>query len=86
VQPLTSFFAALLRTRRRLAPPRGFFPARASLATRTPDIFTEYLFRPAFKFVEWSLSKLRRLQGGSVHLYILYIAVTLIVLLIWKLR
>ena len=32
------------------------------------------------------LSQLRWLQHGNVQLYVLYIAVTLIVLLVWKFR
>jgi hypothetical protein len=35
--------------------------------------------------VAWALSRLRWLQHGRVQLYILYIAVTLLVLLVWKL-
>jgi hypothetical protein len=44
------------------------------------------LYRPGFLKVNWGLSKLRRLQQGEVQLYVLYIAVTLIVLLAWKFR
>jgi len=84
-QPIVEFFGAFLGTRRRLEPPEGLFPAAASLATDTPDRCTTLLYGPLFRFVERLARSLHRLQAGSVHLYILYIAITLIVLLVWKL-
>jgi len=85
-QPLTHLFKALLRTRERLTRPAGLFPKAASLATETPDLCRGNLYAPAFQKVSWSLSKLRWLQHGNVQLYVLYIALTLLVLLLWKLR
>ncbi|MFI5394359.1 MAG: proton-conducting transporter membrane subunit [Candidatus Binatia bacterium] len=84
-QPLTDLFGLLLQTRYRVVPPAGFFPRRASLATDTPDVCSEYLYRPLFTGISRGLSSLRWLQHGRVHLYVLYIALTLLVLLIWKL-
>ncbi len=36
-----------------------------------------------FGSVGWLLSKLRWLQHGYIHLYILYVGVTLVALLVW---
>lgn len=79
-------FRALLRPRVEIARPEGILPARASLATTTPDLCHGELYRPAFLKVNWGLSKLRWLQHGKVQLYVLYITVTLLALLFWKLR
>jgi len=84
-QPLTDTFDLLLQTRRVLVAPRGFFPKEASLATETPDPYQEYIFRPLFRAIGRDLSLLRPLQQGKVQLYILYIAVTLLLLLLWQL-
>jgi hydrogenase-4 component B len=84
-QPLTHLFKAVLRTRKREAKPAGLFPQEASLVTETPDLCRGNLYAPAFLKVSWSLSKLRWLQHGNVQLYVLYIALTLLVLLLWKL-
>jgi formate hydrogenlyase subunit 3/multisubunit Na+/H+ antiporter MnhD subunit len=84
-QPLTDLFGVILRTRRHCAPPAGLFPSGGSLETETPDAARETLFRPAFTSVAWALSKLRWLQTGNAHLYVLYIALTLVALLGWKL-
>lgn len=84
-QPLTETFDLLLRTRRVLRAPRGFFPEQASLATQTADPYQEYIFRPLFRTISRDLMLLRPLQQGKVQLYILYIAVTLLILLLWQL-
>ena len=44
------------------------------------------MYRPMFERGEAWLSQLRWLQHGNVQLYILYIAATLMVLLVWKFR
>lgn len=85
-QPLTNMFGFLLRTRRRLEAPDGFFPEHAALHTETDDFFRQNLFRPAFRGIEWLLLRLHWLQQGRVQFYILYVAVTLLVLLVWNLR
>jgi len=84
-QPLTDLFGILLQTRRRLVPPTGLFPRGASLATDTADVCAERLYAPVFLGIGRGLAALRWLQHGRVHLYVLYIALTLVVLLIWKL-
>ncbi|MCE0499020.1 MAG: hypothetical protein LV481_13855 [Methylacidiphilales bacterium] len=85
-QPLTDLFGPLLGTRKIISPPRGLFPAEAALKTMTPDFSHEAVYRPVFGRVHEWLSQLQRLQHGKVQLYVLYIAVTLIALLVWELR
>jgi formate hydrogenlyase subunit 3/multisubunit Na+/H+ antiporter MnhD subunit len=84
-QPLTELFRLLLQSRRHLVPPVGLFPRHASLTTETPDVCAERFYTPVFTAIGRSLSALRWLQHGQVHLYVLYIALTLLVLLVWKL-
>jgi formate hydrogenlyase subunit 3/multisubunit Na+/H+ antiporter MnhD subunit len=83
VQPVLDFFHPLLHARKTTAPPEGPFPSAAALATQTPDLPREYFYRPLFEWIEWLLSRLRWLQHGNVHLYVLYIGVTLVGLLLW---
>jgi hydrogenase-4 component B len=85
-QPLTNMLSFLLRTRRRLEPPDGLFPEHAALHTESDDVFRQNLFRPAFRCTEWLLLRLHWLQQGRVQIYILYVAVTILVLLVWNLR
>ncbi len=85
VQPATAFFAAFLRTRSKLTAPTGLFPPAAALTTETADVCIEALYRPAFGAFGRTVARLRWLQHGRIHLYIMYIALTLIVLLVWYL-
>jgi len=85
-QPLASLFAPLLRTREQVRPPQGMFPGESSYASHTGDVCREGLYAPLFRAVQSGLGRLRWLQQGTVQLYILYLALALLVLLIWKLR
>jgi hydrogenase-4 component B len=85
VQPLTGLFGAVLRVRREVTRPAGLFPSAAAFASQTPDAIDERLYRPAFGGAARGLAKLRWLQHGHLNLYMLYIALTLLVLLVWKL-
>ncbi len=84
-QPLVEIFSRLLGPRRHLERPTGYFPHSASLHTETPDIFLNQGYRPLFEWVNLASISLRWLQNGRVHLYLLYIFVTLVLLLIWQL-
>jgi hydrogenase-4 component B len=84
-QPLTGLFHFFLRTRRKFAAPEGPFPRESSFATEPVDLFREGLFRPAFLTLGRGLKGLRWLERGRVQLYVLSIALTIVVLLLWKL-
>jgi hydrogenase-4 component B len=83
--PLTRFFGLLLGTHRDISAPDGFFPDIASFSTETPDMSRERFYKPAFMAVERGLSKFQWLQHGRLNFYILYIVLTLLALLAWKL-
>ena len=84
-QPLTAQFKSVLRTRyKRLLPERAF-PREAALSSDTPDLCMHWLYLPIFDGARWLFSKLRWLQHGRVQLYVLYVALTLLILLVWKL-
>ena len=84
-QPLTHGAAAILRPQVASRPPEGIFPAAASHRSETPDIARERLFDPLFRTGTKLLGRLRWLQQGRVHWYVLYIVVVLVVLLAWAL-
>ncbi len=84
--PLTGIFGFAVRTRRHFRKPEGLFPEGAELATHTPDPVLDEIFAPAFAWVGRLSGRLRWVQGGRIQLYVLYIALTLLALLVWKLR
>jgi formate hydrogenlyase subunit 3/multisubunit Na+/H+ antiporter MnhD subunit len=83
--PIVRVFWPFLRTHQEGRSPKGYFPSAASLATETPDLGRERVFAPAFSAARSALGRLRVMQQGGMHLYVLYIALALLVLLLWKL-
>jgi len=84
--PLTRAFEPVLRGEVQYRPPEGYFPAASAFRTETPDVFTARLYAPLFHAVDRTMKGLRWLQHGNIHLYVLYIALTLVALLAWELR
>ena len=66
---------------------RRLFPGacRPAYGNRRP-LSTKTFFGQPFGGIEWLLLRLHWLQQGRVQVYILYVAVTLLVLLVWNLR
>ncbi len=77
------WFRWALRTGQRRMLPQGIFPGESFIATETEDGFREGVFQPLFARIRWAFSKLRWIQHGQLQLYVLYIALTLLALLIW---
>jgi hydrogenase-4 component B len=83
-QPVVDLFAIFLGTRKRRSGVDGFFPKQGTFDMDTPDTATERLFAPLFRLIDTAVAPIRRMQHGRIHGYLLYIAIVLIVLLIWK--
>jgi len=82
-QPITEAFKGVLRTHMRVQMPALPFPERASFASETPDPCLERFYKPGFSGIAVLASKLRWLQHGNIHLYVLYIALALLATLVW---
>lgn len=82
-QPAIEFFAPFLRSRTKLSVPNGLFPQSASLATESSDMSKDFIYRPMFGSIAMALSKLRWLQHGRVHVYVLYVGCTVLALMVW---
>lgn len=83
-QPVSEVFSSIVRPYRHGEKVSGLFPAHASFRTDAPDSLLRYLFIPLFGLIDRVLMPLRKLQHGRLHLYICYVALTLLFLLIWK--
>jgi NADH:ubiquinone oxidoreductase subunit 5 (subunit L)/multisubunit Na+/H+ antiporter MnhA subunit len=84
-QFLTDLFALFLPTHKKQTTPAGIFPGGSVYDEHTDDSSEKYIYRPAFEGIRRILSGLQWLQHGRLQIYILYIALTLWILLIWKL-
>jgi hydrogenase-4 component B len=49
--------------------------------THTTSVFKRYFYKPLLQLIYSTAFKMRKLQPGSIHLYIFYIFVTLVVLI-----
>ena len=85
-QPITDLFKMLLRTEKHLRLSEQYFPGPAAFTTHTKDPGFEKLYRPLFEGVKRLCERCLVLQHGNVHMYVLYIVVTLLVLLVWHMR
>jgi formate hydrogenlyase subunit 3/multisubunit Na+/H+ antiporter MnhD subunit len=72
-----------VRARQRTRAPEGLFPGPATLASDTTDPLTRAVYEPLLVRLGASFARLRFLQQGNVHIYILYIVATAILALGW---
>jgi hydrogenase-4 component B len=80
---LVKLFAGVLRPHREVPVIEGAFPRSGFFVSHIPEIFLELIFLPLLEQTNARAGVIRRLQHGRLHLYILYIFVTLVLLLVW---
>jgi hypothetical protein len=84
-QPILALFAPVIHSRVDQRGPDGCFPARAHYGEHLGDMAGERVLLPATRRVVRALSRIHAIQQGRLQLYLVYIAVTLVVLLVWQL-
>jgi formate hydrogenlyase subunit 3/multisubunit Na+/H+ antiporter MnhD subunit len=82
--PIISVFRWILHPKVHVKLPAGLFPKDSKLETHTDDVVQYYWYRPIFLGFDWVSNQMRWLQQGRNQLYVLYVALTLLVLLVWK--
>ncbi|MCE5186394.1 MAG: hypothetical protein LLF76_09740 [Planctomycetaceae bacterium] len=85
-QPILDLFQTVLQSRSKKVKIADLFPREADFHSHTPDLSSDFFYQPLFRWTSWFISKMRWLQYGVVQLYVLYIMLTLIILLLWKVR
>lgn len=88
-KPLRMVFAALYQPRREIQAVfdiSPYFPKSIRFESEIEPTFENRLYRPVQSLVYWVSSRMRAIQAGSVHLYLTYIFVTLILLLLFAVR
>jgi hydrogenase-4 component B len=60
-----------------------YFAKRMRFETHIEPVFQEYLYDPVVKVLQKLADRVRVIQSGSLHVYLAYIFVTLLVLLLW---
>jgi hypothetical protein len=72
-----------LRPRSSSSPPRGIFPDAISWSELHQDPLTREIYEPVLIGSGDRFSRLRWLQQGSLHLYLVYIALIAVLGLVW---
>ncbi len=80
---LVALFQWALRPRVQRQRMAGTFPRPTRFSSRVDDVVLDQLLRPAIVSVGGWLNRLRWLQPGSLHLYLLYVVVALVLGLAW---
>jgi len=85
IWPILECFRVLVRPRIQGEDVRNLFPKGARIETQTDDLVMKGIYVPFFHMVERFAARLRFIQEGRNQLYVLYLALTILTLLIWKL-
>ena len=78
-----SVFNGIIRQRIERPALTGVFPAAARCTDLPTETVLDRIIVPLFNLAGVSFAFLRRLQHGQMHLYMLYIFVTLFILMLW---
>ena len=82
--PVLMPFASALRVRIHGGLPQGLFPTTAHYEKHMGDMAGERLLVPAWRRFLHTALRLKAIQHGRMHLYLVYMLVTLLALLLWQ--
>jgi len=85
-EPLRRVFAQLFRPTKELSidfhPDSKYFVQSIEYRSEILPWFERFLYRPLLEMFHFSARQVRRLQSGSLHLYLLYTSLALVLLLV----
>lgn len=84
-QPLAWIFSPILRYKLAFeisGKDRRHFPEQIKVEARVVSILENQVYRPALGLIGLAARGLQKLQAGSIHLYLLYLCVSLLLLLV----
>ncbi len=84
IQPLADLFNGVLHQKKSIVPVQGYFPKDAKFTTETPDGGSRWLWEPLFKAASFVSDKVKRLQSGFLHIYILIMVLAILLMLGWS--
>ena len=80
---VSRMFPRAWRPKTRVTAPQGVFPATGKMTTRYPDTLSRIFYQPFFQWVVDNFLRLRWVQQGNVHYYMMYFVVTLVAAFAW---
>ena len=80
---IVGLLAWVLWPRERQPSVSGPFPREAEFTADVPDVVLDRTLLPALWGAAWLLAWLRKIQGGPIQLYLLYVLAILLALLLF---
>jgi NADH:ubiquinone oxidoreductase subunit 5 (subunit L)/multisubunit Na+/H+ antiporter MnhA subunit len=80
---VTRLFPRSMRPKTSVVTPQGLFPSASKLAAEYPDPLSRDLYQPFFERWAERFARLRWLQQGKIHYYLLYFVVVLVLAFGW---
>ena len=84
IQPLADLFNGILHQKKVVKPVRDLFPTSAEFSVETPDGASRWLWTPLFRAASFVSDKVKRLQSGFLHIYILIMVLAILLMLGWS--
>ncbi|MBR7144948.1 MAG: hypothetical protein IKD10_08395 [Lentisphaeria bacterium] len=84
IQPLADLFNSILRQKKSVAAVKELFPKKAEFIVETPDGAGRWLWAPFFKTASFVSDKVKHLQSGFLHIYILIMVLAILLMLGWS--
>jgi len=85
-EPLRRVFAELYRPTKEVSidfhPDSKYFVQSIDYKSEIPLLFSRWLYEPFLNLIRSTARQVRRLQAGSVHLYLVYVTVILVLMLL----
>jgi hydrogenase-4 component B len=78
---VVDIFGGILRPHRDSRPVEGQFPGRSRFGSHVPEAVLELVYMPLLEKAYAKMAGIRKTQSGRLHLYILYMFVTLVLML-----
>ncbi|WP_051258135.1 proton-conducting transporter transmembrane domain-containing protein [Desulfovibrio cuneatus] len=85
-QPMAVFMRSFLRQQNTTPTITDYFPSAATASTTTPDWVETGLYARLARLCLRAALWAKHMQHGRLNVYVLYILITLVVLLAWKMR
>ena len=81
---LAGLSSGVLHPREKLPEISTLFPKPSRFSSHIPEVFLELCYQPLLHWLNSKCARVRKLQSGQLHFYILYIVLTLLLLLAWS--
>jgi hydrogenase-4 component B len=88
-KPLRMIFSALYRPRREIQAEfdvSPYYPTAIRFESKIEPTFEKRLYEPVKEFILAAADRMRAVQAGSIHAYLAYIFITLVLLLLFGVR